>query len=162
MSDPPNPALPGRRAPAWLKLMNLINRPLLRRGIGPAPQHLLSLRGRNSGIPRATPVAVLEFRGDRFVVAGYSGADWVKNARLAGSAELRRGREHQRVLLEEVPVSQRPPILREFALKVRGGRSFMTFRADSSDQELAQSSPEHPIFRLRVDPGEGPTTAVSG
>jgi hypothetical protein len=149
LTDGRSPSPPERRAPGWLKLLNRFNRPLLRRGIGPAPQHLLSIPGRRSGIPRSTPVAVVEFLGHRYVVAGYSGSDWVKNARLSGSAELRRGRDRQRVRLEEVPISERPPILHEFALRVRGGRSFITVAADATDEELAAASPEHPVFLVR-------------
>ncbi len=58
--------------------------------------------------------------GKGYVVAGFDGSDWVKNARQARDAELRRGRERQPVTLEEVPVTERAPILREFARRIRG------------------------------------------
>lgn len=93
-----------------------------------------------------TPVAVLTLGGNRCIVAGFGGSDWVKNARHAVWAELSRGRRRERVLLDEVPVEERPPILREFARQVRGGRSFLTFAADASDLALAKASPQHPVF----------------
>jgi deazaflavin-dependent oxidoreductase (nitroreductase family) len=151
MSDSPNPTTPQRRAPRWLKLMNRLNQALLRHGIGPRPQHLLSVLGRTSGIPRTTPVAVVEFRGNRYIVAGYAGSDWVRNARHAGWAELRRGRHRQRVALDEVPAEERPPILRAFARQVPGGRAFLTVAANATDEDYANASPHHPVFRLRPD-----------
>ena len=60
-----------RRAPRWLAFANRLKRPLLRRGIGPPPQHLLLVTGRTSGLLRSTPVAVLEQAGVRYLVAGF-------------------------------------------------------------------------------------------
>ncbi len=93
-----------RRAPGWLKWVNPVNRFLLERGIGPAPQHLLTVVGRKSGLARITPVAVVVFEGERYLVAGFDGSDWVKNARAARRGQLRRGRSMQHVGLEEVPL----------------------------------------------------------
>jgi hypothetical protein len=150
------PTAPERRAPKWLKLMNLPNRALLRRGIGQEQQHLRSIPGRASGSLRSTPVAVLALRGERYLVAGFAGSDWVKNARRAGWAELSRGRRRERVLLSEVPVEERPPILRQFAREVRGGRSFLTFAADAPGEAVAKASPQHPVFLVR--PGQTAAT----
>jgi hypothetical protein len=133
-------------------MMNALNRPLLRRGWGPAPQHLLCVPGRTSGLIRETPVAVLTSGGARYVVAGFAGSDWVKNARRSGSAALRCGRVRERVLLDEVPIEGRPPILRNFAREVREGRSFLAVGSHPSDAELAAASPRHPVFRIRPDP----------
>jgi hypothetical protein len=141
-----------RRAPGWLRIMNALNRPLLRRGWGPAPQHLLCVPGRTSGLMRETPVAVVPSEGGRYIVAGFAGSDWVQNARHSGSGELRRGRTRERVLLDEVPIDERPAILRTFAREVRGGRSFLTVGSRPSDAELAAASPRHPVFRIRPDP----------
>lgn len=154
MNDPAHPAPPERRAPGWLKLLNRLNQALLARGIGPREQHVLSIPGRTSGIPRSTAVAVLEFNGDRYIVAGYAGADWVKNARHASAAELHRGRHHERILLDEVPADQRPPILREFAHHIRGGRAFLTITANATDDAVADASPQHPVFHVRPDQTE--------
>jgi hypothetical protein len=131
--------------------MSRLNRPLLSLGIGPAPQHLLCISGRTSGIARVTPVAVLELGGSRYIVAGYAGAAWVRNARRAGQAELRRGRIAERVLMDEVPVAERAPILREFAHRVRGGRAFLTVAASASDEDFVKASSRHPVFRVRPE-----------
>jgi deazaflavin-dependent oxidoreductase (nitroreductase family) len=134
------------RAPWWLKVVNPVNAYLLRRGIGPAPQHLLSIRGRRTGILRTTPVAVVVVDDARYAVAGFAGSDWVRNARAAGRGELRRGALVERIALTEVAVGDRGPILRTFAERVPGGRSFLTLGAGAADFDGA--APNHPVFRI--------------
>jgi hypothetical protein len=140
-----------RRAPGFLKVINPLNRFLLARGIGPAPQRLLAIPGRRTGFIRTTPVAVVEPGGERFVVSGFADSDWVRNARIAGRGHLRRGRCSGPVVLQEVPVGDRGPILRAFAARIRGGRSFLTVGADASAEDFVRAAAEHPIFR--VTPG---------
>jgi hypothetical protein len=123
--------------------VNPINRMLLARGIGPAPQHLLSIAGRVTGKMRTTPVAVVTIDGRRYVVAGFDGADWVRNARVARLAHLRRGRRLESVTLHEVEVEDSGPILREFARQVRGGQRFLTEGAS------------HPVFRVEASTETG-------
>jgi len=137
-----------RRAPRWLKWVNPINRFLLRRGIGPPPQHLLVTTGRKTGKARTTPVAVLAFEAERYLVAGYDGSDWVKNARATGRGRLQRGRRVEDVALLEVPPDQRAAILHHFAQSVRGGQSFLTVAPDAPLSAFADAAPRHPIFRL--------------
>jgi deazaflavin-dependent oxidoreductase (nitroreductase family) len=135
-----------RRPPRFLKVLNRLVRPLLLGGRGPAPQRLLVLRGRRTGAPRSTPVALLEHEGQRYIVAGYATADWVLNARRDPRGELIRGSAREPVRLVEVPSEQRPPILRAFLRSIPGGRRFLTVRIDATDQELAAAAAEHPVF----------------
>ena len=143
---------PERRAPRWLKWVNPINRFLLRHGIGPPPQHLLTTVGRKSGKTRTTPVAVVAFEGERYLVAGFDGSDWVKNARAAGRGQLQRGRTLESVALVEVPLEQRPPILQLFAYRIRGGQAFLTVSPDAPHSAFVEAAPRHPIFRLAALP----------
>jgi deazaflavin-dependent oxidoreductase (nitroreductase family) len=139
---------PERRAPRWLKWINPINRFLLRRGIGPPPQHLLTTVGRKSGKTRTTPVAVVAYEGERYVVAGFDGADWVKNARAGGRGRLQRGRTVESIALVEVPLEQRAPILRLFAHRIRGGQAFLTVSPDAPHSAFVDAAPRHPTFRI--------------
>jgi len=101
---------------------------------------------------RETPVAIVEAGGNRFIVAGYEASAWVKNARAAGWGSLQRGKEQERVTLVEVGPDERPPILRQFARTVRGGRSFLTVNASATDAEFAAASTRHPVFRVQRAP----------
>jgi hypothetical protein len=137
-----------RRPPRWLKYANRLNVGLLRRGIGPASQRLLSIPGRTTGIRRTTPVAVVTVDGERYIVAGYETSDWVRNARAAGWGVVGRGKVSERVTLTELLPDQSISVLREFAREVRGGRSFLTVKADGSDADFVEASGHHPVFRL--------------
>jgi deazaflavin-dependent oxidoreductase (nitroreductase family) len=154
---------PERRAPRWLKWINPINRFLLRHGIGPPPQHLLTTTGRSTGRARTTPVAVLAFEGERYLVAGFDGSDWVKNARATGRGQLQRGRSVENVALLEVPPDRRATILQLFAQKVRGGQSFLTVPPDAPASAFADAAPRHPIFRLaEIEAADAPTGSRDG
>lgn len=137
-----------RRPPGWLKLANRLNIALLRRGIGPATQRVLTIPGRTTGLPRTTPIATIAFDGGLYIVAGYPSSDWVKNARAAGSGTLSRGSVTTPVSLVEIPVTDRVPILREFLRTTRGGRSFLTVGSRATDAEFAAAANAHPIFRV--------------
>jgi deazaflavin-dependent oxidoreductase (nitroreductase family) len=125
-----------------------MNRFLLKHGIGPLPQHLLTTVGRVSGKTHTTPVAVVAFEGERYLVAGFDGSDWVKNARAAGRGQLQRGRALESVGLVEVPVAQRVPILELFAAKIRGGQSFLTVSRKAPGSAFVEAAARHPIFRV--------------
>jgi deazaflavin-dependent oxidoreductase (nitroreductase family) len=137
-----------RRAPGWLRLVNPINRFMLRRGLGPAAQHLLSVPGRKTGQTRTTHVAIVNVGGERYVVPGFDGSDWVKNARAAGRGSLQRGQDVEYVLLREVLVHERGPILQIFARQVRGGRAFLTVPADATPDAFADAAARHPVFHI--------------
>lgn len=137
-----------RRPPVWLRVANKLNVPLLRRGLGPGAQQLLSVPGRRTGLIRTNPVALVEVDGYRYLVAGWENSDWVRNVRAAGWGLIGRGEQRERVQLIEVAIIERPPILREFARHVRGGRSFLTVAANASNDDFVTASANHPIFRL--------------
>jgi hypothetical protein len=65
-----------------------------------------------------------EFRGGRYVAAGYPGADWAANARAAGTGTLSRGRRSRQVKIVELDAEEARPVLREFSVKVPVGVSF--------------------------------------
>jgi deazaflavin-dependent oxidoreductase (nitroreductase family) len=122
-----------------------LNVALLRRGLRIGSQYLLSVRGRRTGAPRSTPVSIATVDGARYIVAAFSEADWVKNARAADAVTLSRGRVAERVRLVEVPVTERGPILRAFHQQVRGGVRFFGI-ADAN--EVAAKADRYPVFRL--------------
>jgi F420H(2)-dependent quinone reductase len=108
--------------PRWLGPANRVIVALQRRGLAIGTMRLLSVPGRRSGRLRTTPVSPLTVEGERYIVAGLEGADWVKNARAAGWGILARGREEERVRLVELPVGERAAVLREFSGQSTWGR----------------------------------------
>ena len=65
---------------------------LLRLGLPIGPQALLTVSGRNSGLPRTTPVALNPHGPGWLLVSVYGRVDWVKNLRAAGEAVVTKRR----------------------------------------------------------------------
>ncbi len=116
MSDP--------RPPRWLKPMNKAMLVLQKLGIPVGPTMVLTVPGRKSGKPRHTLMTPFTVDGSMYTVAGYPGADWVRNARAAGVGTLARGRKSQRVKIVELSATEARPVLRAFPTEVPVGVGF--------------------------------------
>lgn len=116
------------KPPWWLKPMNKVLIASLRLGlpaVGNEHPVVLTVTGRKSGRPRSTPITPMTVDGRRYVVAGFPGADWVRNAQANPEATLRQGRRTERVRMVELPVEQARPLLRQFPILVPTGVGFM-------------------------------------
>jgi hypothetical protein len=138
------------RLPRWLKLANPLIVALQRRGVVIGTMRLLSVPGRKSGQLRTTPVSPLVVEGERYIVAGFEDADWVKNARVAGWGTLARGRDKERVNLVELPLQERVPVLREFPRKIPNGVQFFRrlYGISGTPEEFETLAPRCPVFRV--------------
>lgn len=130
------------------RLTSAIVTPLIRLGIGPNHLYLLSVPGRRTGRTYETPVSLVELKGRRWLVAPYGERNWVKNARASGSIELRRGRHTERVRVEDVPPSDRAPILRAYLGQVPFTRSFFDASVDAPVEAFADEAERHPVLRV--------------
>lgn len=113
-----------QKPPAWLKLVNKVMMAVHRVGIAPGPVRVLTVPGRKSGEPRSTPATPFTLHDSLYVVGGYPNADWVLNARAAGTGTVTRGRKAQRVSFVELTAEQARPVLRAFPDKVPRGVGF--------------------------------------
>jgi ring-1,2-phenylacetyl-CoA epoxidase subunit PaaA len=107
---------------------------VLRRGLAVGSQHLLTVPGRRTGIPRSTPVSIVLVEGERHIAAAFEDAAWVKNVREAGGRTLARGRRIERVGLAELAVDRRDPILRARLTDAAVGRTVGAWTAATSLQ----------------------------
>ncbi len=95
----------------FVRLANVLTTTLLRVGVklvgpGDCPLYLFTVRGRKSGQPRTTPIAVFERDGKRYLLAPYGRVDWVRNLLAAGEATLTRGRRAEQFRAIELPTSE--------------------------------------------------------
>jgi deazaflavin-dependent oxidoreductase (nitroreductase family) len=153
------PKVYGVNVPA--RLTSVIVTPLVRLGIGPKHLYLLSVPGRRTGRIYRTPVSLVERDGQRWLVAPYGERNWVKNARATGSVELCRGRHTERVRVEEVPPSERAPILHAYLAQVPFTRSFFDAPPGSPIEAFAAEAQRHPVLRV-VESDPDPQRASTG
>ena len=100
------------RPPWWLKPLNRVYMAMLKLGLpvsGKEGPVVLTVTGRNSGQPRSTPITPMYIDGERYVVGGFPGADWVRNAQADPHATLTQGRRTERVTMVEIPAEQARP-----------------------------------------------------
>src|SRR5213080_179599 len=133
--------------PKWLKFANRLIVDLNRLGIGFGTWYILSIAGRKTGKLRSTPVSVLHVNGQRYVVTGFE-TQGVKNARKVGRGILARGRKKEHVVLVELPVEERPPILPKFQRQVPHSVPFCEklLNIPGDPEALAEAAPRCPVF----------------
>ncbi len=140
------------RPPWWLKYVNKVFIGLSKLGVGGDKGPLvLTVAGRKTGKPRSTPVTPMTVDGARYVVGGLPGADWVANARAAGTATLHQGRRAQQVRMTEIPADQARPLLRQFPTLVPTGVGFIRNAGlvdTGSPDEFEALAGRLPVFRF--------------
>src|SRR2546430_9879898 len=80
------------RVPALVGFFNPLARRILRVGALLGPNALITVRGRKTGLPRTTPVALVDLDGRRWLIGTFAQTNWVRNLRRAGAAALTGGR----------------------------------------------------------------------
>ncbi|HET6692567.1 MAG TPA: nitroreductase family deazaflavin-dependent oxidoreductase [Miltoncostaeaceae bacterium] len=132
------------------RVMNPAVTLLTRLGISVMGSRVLEVAGRRSGLPRRTPVNLLQVGDDRYLVAPRGDTQWVRNLRAAGEGHLLLGRRRTRFAAREVPVDEREPVLRAYLKRWTWevGKFFGGVKADSPAEDLARIAPDHPVFRL--------------
>ncbi len=136
----------------WLT-KNVFNRAvaaLTRAGVSFWGSRILEVPGRKSGEPRRTPVNLMTFEGQRYLVAPRGHTQWVRNVRAAGGGELRLGRKVEAFAVEELADADKPAILREYLRRwgFEVGVFFDGVDASATDDQLLQIGPRHPVFRV--------------
>jgi deazaflavin-dependent oxidoreductase (nitroreductase family) len=132
-----------------------------------APNVLLLVPGRRSGIERAVPVGVLDFEGHAYVQATYGASGWGRNLRVAEEVTVvHSGGRHSSVRPVEIPPDEAAVILRRalapyhrslFLRRLLGPRlrspvallRRYRVRIDDTPQEYLGEAHRHPLFELR-------------
>jgi hypothetical protein len=118
-------------------------------GVPSYAMETLEVPGRRTGRLTSTVLVVARHEGSEYLVSMLGErADWVRNVRAAdGKAALRHGRRRP-VLLEEVPVELRAPILRAYLRAAPGARPHIPVRLDAAEEEFEAVAGQFPVFRV--------------
>jgi len=119
-------------------------------GLSVYGSRVLAVRGRKSGQWRTTPVNLLDYGGQRYLVAPRGITEWVRNIRVSGTAELRLGSRTEPITVTEIPDAEKLAILRAYLKKWAWevGAFFEGVGAGAPEAELRRIAPNHPIFRI--------------
>jgi len=104
---------PSARPPRWVRFFSPVLKFLLVAGVRLGFNELVTIRGRKSGLPRTTALAIIAVEGRRWVWAPWGEVQWVRNLRAAGRATLTvRGRTEE-VSATELDPTQRVGYFRD-------------------------------------------------
>ena len=118
-------------------------------GIFPRRFVTLEVKGRQSGKTIGFPLAMTWLNGERYLVS-MLGVDvnWVRNIKASGGkARLRHGINEQ-VLLTEVDIGQRAPILKAYLQIAPGARPHIPVNKDAPTSEFEKIVSNYPVFRV--------------
>jgi deazaflavin-dependent oxidoreductase (nitroreductase family) len=113
-----------RAVPRMVPLLNRVAKPLVAAGMPMGPNGLLTVRGRTSGEPRSTPLAIIEADGRRWIWSPWGDVHWVRNLRAAGTATITLRRAQQDVRAVELDPQQRVAFFRDTFGPVARGMPF--------------------------------------
>jgi deazaflavin-dependent oxidoreductase (nitroreductase family) len=141
-----------RKRPGWFTahVFNRLIAILTGRGVSVLGSRVLEVKGRSSGQPRRTPVNLLDFDGERYLVAPRGETQWARNLRVSGEGRLLVGKSSEGFTAVELADEDKAPVLRAYLKrwKFEVGVFFDGVGPDSSDEELRGAAPKHPVFRL--------------
>lgn len=159
-------ATPWRRPVPWyIPTFNPIARAVLHAGAPLGPNALVTIIGRRSGVPRTTPLAIIDAGGRRWVWSPYGDVEWVRNLRAAGRAIITLRRRTEEVTAIELDHAARldffRDVLRPKAHQMALGVWFIRYvdGVDPDDPETAAA--DRPVFELVRANGAGERTTSS-
>ena len=121
--------------------------------LGIFPDRFVTLKvvGRRSGKMISFPLAMTIMNGERYLVSMLGkDANWVRNVRAAGGRALLVHGTREQVLLEEVDIGNRAPILKAYLQIAPGARPHIPVSKDAPISEFEKIASEYPVFRLKT------------
>jgi deazaflavin-dependent oxidoreductase (nitroreductase family) len=145
------------RVPKFVEIFNPIAQRMLGAGLPLGPNALITIRGRKSGEPRTTPVALIGIAGRRWVSSPFGDVNWVRNLRAAGEATLTVGRRHEKVTAIELSNEERVAFFRDqmgpFVRRIPLGIGRLLVGSVLGAKEILDdpvgAAERHPVFELR-------------
>ena len=117
-------------------------------GIGPNQAVTIEVRGRKTGRKISFPIVVVDYEGERYLVAMMGDkTNWVRNLRADNHAVLQRGRRENVSLVEDFS-GNRAAILRRYLNLAGGARPFFPIDRRAPLGDFERIVAEYPVFRV--------------
>ena len=133
---------------------NVFNRvvaALTRMGVSVVGSRVLEVPGRKSGEPRRTPVNLMTFEGERYLVAPRGHTQWVRNLRVSAVRTAVRGATRGGVLGRGAARRGEGPPAPRLSEEVEAGRSGSSSEGSERTRRrrtLQRIAPDHPVFKI--------------
>ena len=152
------------RVNTFMRINNTMTTFLLHRGSNMGSFFLLTVRGRKSGKPIETPLAIFVQEGKRYLIAAYGIVNWVRNLRAAkGVATLTWRQRSEQIRAIELEPAAAALILRETLRSGPPGVPAVIFRVyralfvlpylgvteNASLEEFEREVLTHPVFLVQ-------------
>ncbi len=145
------------QVPATISLFSPLLKPILAAGVPLGPNALVTIRGRRSGEPRTTPLAIIDTGGRRWVWSPWGDVHWVRNLRAAGRATIAVRKRSEDVRARELDEPERVSFFRDvlapYARSMRGGMAFVRLIDQVDLADPVEIARDRRVFELL--PAEG-------
>jgi hypothetical protein len=110
---------------------------------------MVEVTGRRSGKTISFPAVIADYDGGRYLVS-MLGEDtsWVRNVRAAGGRAALRHGDREPVMLHEVDIDKRAPILRCYLQRAPGARAHIPVDYRASVEAFEPIAARYPVFRI--------------
>jgi len=126
-------------------------------GLGLLPERWVTLEvvGRRSGRVAHFPLGMADWNGHWYLVSMLGErCNWVRNVRAADGRATLRGRHVIMCRLVEVPVDERPQIIKRYLDKVPGARPHISVDRHAAVTDFEAVSPRYPVFEVVPTPNK--------
>ena len=143
-----------QRAGGLARLLNAWQARLAAVGVGPRWLVMVEVVGRRTGRRISFPAVVADYEGGRYLVS-MLGEDtsWVRNVRAAGGCAVLRHGGREPVVLREVDVADRAPILRCYLQRASGARAHFPVDYRAPVEAFEPIAARYPVFRITAADG---------
>ena len=146
------------RVPRQVSLISPVLKKLLVAGVPLGPNALITIRGRRSGEPRTTPLAIIEVSGRRWIWSPWGDVHWVQNLRAAGRATITDRNRKEEVTATELDEKQRVAFFRDvfgpFVRSIPGGVTFVRMLDQVDLKDPAAAALGRCVFELHEGGGD--------
>jgi len=120
-------------------------------GILPNYSVTLEVAGRRSGKLISFPLVMIVISGERYLVSMLGcKTNWIQNVKAAGGKAVLRHGIDELVLLKEIDVSKRAPILKAYLQIAPGARPHIPIDKDAPISEFEKIASQYPVFKLET------------
>ena len=138
-----------RRATRLARFLNAAQARLAAAGIGPKWLVMVEVAGRRSGKTISFPAVIADYDDGRYMVSMLGeGTNWVRNVRASGGQAVLRHGGREPVILQEVDIDQRAPILRCYLQRAPGARAHVPVDSRAPVEAFEPIAAQYPVFRI--------------